>query len=321
MRYAPLGPTGLQVSRIGLGTATFGVVPLAEDADRMIGRAIELGINLIDTANSYGNQVRFDRPGAPPAAARQSAEEILGAALTGRRKSVLLCSKVMEPVGIGPNDRGLSRAHICTQIETSLRRLRTDYLDVYYAHHPDLNTPIEQTIRTFGDLIRQGKIRYYALSTFKAWQMTEALWTADRLGVDPPACIQIAYNLANREAEREVLPACAHFGLTATVFSPLGGGLLAGDAALSRPIIGNRRWGGAAFSAAQLELAHQFAAIAQQGGYAAAPLALAWLLSRQAVSSAIIGPETLDELATNAAAADLDPPVEVLARLSELGHS
>jgi aryl-alcohol dehydrogenase-like predicted oxidoreductase len=204
------------------------------------------------------------------------------------------------------------------QIEASLRRLRTDHLDVYYAHHPDPKTPIEQTIRTFGDLVRQGKIRYYALSTFKAWQMTEALWTADRLGVDPPVCIQIAYNLANRDAEREVLPACAHFGLTATVFSPLGGGLLAGDSAVSRPIIGGRRWGGVAFSAGQLELGRRFAAIAREGGYAAAPLALAWLLSRPAVSGAIIGPETIDELATNAAAADLDPPVELLERLSEL---
>jgi aryl-alcohol dehydrogenase-like predicted oxidoreductase len=318
MKYVPLGSTGTFVSRIGLGTATFGVAPLAEDADRIVGGALDLGINLIDTANSYGNQPRFDRPGAPEAAERLPAEEIIGRALAGRRGEVVLCSKVMEPVGEGPNDRGLSRRHIMQQVEASLRRLRTDYLDVYYAHHPDPCTPVEQTIRAFGDLVRQGKIRYYALSTYSAWRMTEVLWVAARLGVDPPVCNQIAYNLANRDAERDVLPACAHFGLSVTVFSPLGGGLLAGDAALARTFIGGRRWRGSAFTPAQLDLARRVSAIAHESGYNSGPLALAWLLSRQAVSSTVIGPETVDELTANAAAVDLDLPDAILERLSAL---
>ena len=186
MRYSTLGSTGIKVSCIGLGTATFGVAPLADDAERLVGRALDLGINLVDTANSYGNQARFDRAGAPPAAARASAEEIVGRALRARRRDVVLCSKVMEPVGAGPNERGLSRRHIFDQVEASLGRLGTDHLDVYYAHHPDPATPIEQTLRAFDDLVRQGKIRYAALSTYPAWQMTEALWTADRRGFAPP---------------------------------------------------------------------------------------------------------------------------------------
>jgi 1-deoxyxylulose-5-phosphate synthase len=168
MRYGTLGNTGVKVSCIGLGTATFGVAPFEGDARRLVGRALDLGINLIDTANSYGNQARFDRAGAPPAEARASAEEIVGRALGARRHDVVLCSKVMEPVGAGPNERGLSRRHIFNQIEASLRRLGTDHLDLYYAHHPDPATPIEQTLRAFDDLVHQGKIRYATLSTYPA---------------------------------------------------------------------------------------------------------------------------------------------------------
>ena len=168
MRYSTLGSTGIKVSCIGLGTATFGVAPFESDAGRLVGRALDLGINLIDTANSYGNQARFDRTGAPPAEARASAEEIVGRALGARRRDVVLCSKVMEPVGAGPNERGLSRRHIFNQVEASLRRLGTDHLDLYYAHHPDPATPIEQTLRAFDDLVHQGKIRYATLSTYPA---------------------------------------------------------------------------------------------------------------------------------------------------------
>jgi 1-deoxyxylulose-5-phosphate synthase len=320
MKYAPLGPSGIRVSCLGIGTATFGVAPLAEDADRLVGRALDLGINLFDTANSYGNQPRFDRPNAPAAAERLSAEEILGRALARRRHDVVLCSKVMEPVGPGQNDRGLSRLHIFNQVEASLQRLRSDHLDVYYAHHPDPLTPLDQTLCAFGDLVRQGKIRYYALSTFNAWQMTEVLWRSERLGVPPPVCNQISYNLSNRASEGDIIPACLRFGLSVTVFGPLGGGLLAGEEALQRPIIGSKRWGFAGFSERQLEVARRFYAIAKEWGHAPAPLALAWLTSRPAVSTAIIGPETVQELDANAAAAELELDSKLLEQLDGIGR-
>jgi len=320
MKYALLGSTGVHVSSIGLGTATLGVAPRIEDADRVIGRALDLGINLVDTANSYGNQPRFDRAGAPPSAERQSAEEILGRVLGARRHEIVLTSKVMEPVGDGPNDRGLSRRHIFSQVEASLRRLRTDYLDVYYAHHPDPHTPIEQTLWAFGDLIRQGKIRYYALSTFGAWQATEAALKAERLGVPPPVCNQIAYSLANRAAEEDIVPACLHLGMTLTAFAPLGGGLLAGAHALERPIVGAQRFGLGGFSDAKLELARRFNQLADAWHYESVGLALSWLTSRPAVSSAIVGAETIDELETAASACDLTLPAELLGQLDELGR-
>jgi 1-deoxyxylulose-5-phosphate synthase len=257
MKYGLLGRTGVRVSTIALGTATFGVAPDSTTADRVVHRALDLGINLFDCANSYGNQARFDRPGVPPAAERESAEEILGRALKHRRADVVVCSKVMEPVGDGANERGLSRLHIFDQIERSLRRLATDTIDVYYAHHPDPATPIEQTLRAFEDLIRQGKIRYYALSTFPASQMVEALWVGDRLGLSPPACNQIPYNLAMRGAARDLLPACLRYGLSATVFSPLAGGLFAGESVHERTFAGSKRWGGPGFSDHQLSLSRQ----------------------------------------------------------------
>ncbi|HEY7295809.1 MAG TPA: aldo/keto reductase, partial [Dehalococcoidia bacterium] len=252
MQYEELGPSGVRVSRLCLGTAAFGVAPLAEGCGPLVGRALDLGINFFDTANSYGNQPRFDRPGAPPAAERASAEELLGRALAGRRAAAFLATKVMEPVGPGVNDRGLSRRHIMQQVEQSLRRLRTDYIDLYYAHHPDPRTPLDQTLRAFDDLIREGKVRYVGLSTFPAWQTTEALWICDRLGLYAPICCQLPYNMAVRGIEQEVVPACRRFGLGITVFSPLAGGLLAGIETLSRPIAGNRRWGGSGFPAEQV---------------------------------------------------------------------
>ena len=163
MKYSVLGTTGVKVSRICLGTATFGVAPTAQDADRVVGAAIDLGINFVDTADVYGNMPVFDRPGAPAAADRQPAEQILGHALRGRRDQMVIATKSNGIVGHDINDRGLSRRHIIRQVETSLRRLQTDYIDLYYAHDPDPDTPLGQTLAVYDDLIRQGKIRYVGL--------------------------------------------------------------------------------------------------------------------------------------------------------------
>ncbi len=142
MKYARLGRSGMSVSRIALGTATFGVAPQEEEAIKLVHAALDLGVTYFDCANTYGDQARFNRPGAPPHDQRRSAEEILGTALAGKRHKVIISSKVMEPVGDGPNDRGLSRRHIIQQVERSLARLKTDYIDLYYMHHPDPTTPI-----------------------------------------------------------------------------------------------------------------------------------------------------------------------------------
>jgi aryl-alcohol dehydrogenase-like predicted oxidoreductase len=205
MDYSLLGPTGVKVSKICLGTATFGVAPDAQDAGRVVHAALDLGINFFDTANVYGASPTFDRPGVPPAAEREPAEQILGRALAGRRDEVLIATKSGErrfdPAA------GLSRRYIIQQVEHSLRRLGTDYIDLYYAHFPDPHTPLEQTLSVYDDLVRQGKLRYVALSNHPAWQVTHALWIADdRRLAAAPVCVQVKYNLIDRAAEHELAP-------------------------------------------------------------------------------------------------------------------
>src|SRR4051812_42177589 len=222
MKYSVLGATGVKVSRICLGTATFGVAPTARDADRVVGAAIDVGINFLDSADVYGNMPVFDRPGAPAAADREPAEQILGRALRGRRDQMVIATKSNGIVGLDINDRGLSRRHIIRQVETSLRRLQTDYLDLYYAHDPDPDTPLEQTLAAYDDLIQQGKIRYVGLSNHPAWQVVHALWIADDRRQQAPVATQVKYNLIDRAAERELAPACQRFGLSILPYAPAG---------------------------------------------------------------------------------------------------
>lgn len=322
MKVRTLHGTGLQVSALSLGTATFGVAPDAQEALRLVDCAIDRGINVIDTANSYGNQSRFDRIGAPSAIERESAEELVGRALRRRRGDVVLCTKVSEAIGDGPNDGGpsgggLSRKHVMRMVERSLRRLQTDYIDVYYAHHPDPRTPVEEWLATFGDLIRQGKIRYYAVSTFAGWQIAETVLTADRLGVPRPACHQTRYSAAHRAIEAETLAASRHFDLDTTVFSPLAGGLLTDDAR-SRRYAGSARWGGPGFSAAEHALAGSFTALARSAACSPAHLALAWVLAQPGIVSAIVGPESTEELDELVGATELQLPVSLLEAIGDL---
>ncbi|MEV4690503.1 aldo/keto reductase [Micromonospora echinospora] len=306
MKYFVLGATGVKVSRICLGTATFGVAPTAEDADRLVGAAIDVGINFVDTADVYGNMPVFDRPGAPAAADREPAEQILGHALGNRRNQMVIATKSNGIVGHDINDRGLSRRHIIRQVETSLRRLRTDYIALYYAHDPDPDTPLEQTLAVYDDLIRQGKIRYVGLSNHPAWQVTQALWIADDRRQQAPVAAQVKYNLIDRTAERELGPACDHFGLSIVPYAPLHGGLLADLTVLDREVSGDQRFGAAGFSKAEIALAREAERLSREWGLKAYQVSLAWLLSRPAVASAIVGAETADELRVNATAADVE---------------
>lgn len=243
--YSVLGTSGMRVSKLALGTATFGVAPTEAEADRVIGAAVDAGINLIDTANAYGNLAHFDRPGAPAATERSSAEEIIGACLKGRRDGLLISTKASEPIGLNVNDRGLSRRHLLSQIDRSLSRLRTDHVDIFYAHHPDPDTPLEDTLMTLDGLVRSGKARTYGLSTFPAWATVHALWTADRRNLHSPVCLQVRYSMVARAVEAEIVPAARRFGLSLVVFSPLAGGLLTAAASRHQRYRGEMRWGGA----------------------------------------------------------------------------
>jgi 1-deoxyxylulose-5-phosphate synthase len=305
MEYALLGSTGVKVSRICVGTATFGVAPSERDADRIVHAALDLGINFFDTADVYGNTPIFDRPGAPPADQREPAEQILGRALTGRRGDVVIASKSCEAIGPGVNDRGLSRRHIMQQVENSLRRLGTDYIDLYYAHNPDPDTPLEQTLSAYDDLVRQGKLRYVGLSNHPAWQLAYALWIADDRRLHAPVCVQVKYNLIDRAAERELAPACLQFGLSIVPFAPMHGGLLAGMQVLEREFIGDVRFAGSGFPEAELQIGRTVERLSQDWGLRPYQISLAWLLSRPAVASAIVGAETVEELTANASAADV----------------
>ena len=318
MDYSLLGPTGVKVSKICLGTATFGVAPDAQDAGRVVHAALDLGINFFDTANVYGASPTFDRPGVPPAAEREPAEQILGRALAGRRDEVLIATKSGErrfdPAA------GLSRRYIIQQVEHSLRRLGTDYIDLYYAHFPDPHTPLEQTLSVYDDLVRQGKLRYVALSNHPAWQVTHALWIADdRRLAAAPVCVQVKYNLIDRAAEHELGPACLQFGLSILPFGPLHGGLLAGTRIQHRGIHGDQRFGGSGFTETELAIGRAAERLSQDWDLQPYQVSLAWLLSRPAVASAIVGAETVDEITANATAADVTLEPAQLEALTALG--
>jgi aryl-alcohol dehydrogenase-like predicted oxidoreductase len=317
MKYSTLGPTGVRVSRVCVGTATFGVAPSVQAADGVVRAALDLGINFFDTADVYGSTPTFDRPGAPPAAEREPAEEILGRALDGRRDEVVLATKSGER-RFDPN-AGLSRRYIIQQVEQSLRRLRTERIDLYYAHFPDPKTALEQTLAVYDDLIRQGKLRYVALSNHPAWQVTEALWIADdRRLVSAPVAAQVMYSLLDRTAEAELAAACVRFGLSIVPYAPLHGGLLADLKVLDRDIAGDKRYGGPGFSDTEIAVARDLDRLAREWGLVMYQVSLAWLLSRPAVASVIVGAETIDELCRNASAADIELTPEQLDAVSAL---
>ena len=213
MDYVPLGRSGLKVSPLCLGTMMFGGPTDEQDSGRIIATSREAGINFIDTADVY---------------VEGRSEEITGRAIAPERSRWVLATKVCNPMGEGPNDRGLSRRWLMLACEASLRRLGTDWIDVYYLHKEDHSTPLEETVNAVGDLIRQGKIRYLGLSNFRAWRIAEIVRLCDRAGIDRPLVLQPYYNALNRMPETELLPACAHYGLGVVPYSPLARGVLTG---------------------------------------------------------------------------------------------
>lgn len=213
MEYISFGKTGLKVSPACLGTMTFGRQVDETTAHAMVHLCLDAGVNFFDTANAYNNGV---------------AEEYLGRALRGLRDEVILSTKVFGKMGPGPNDRGLSRRHILAAVEGSLKRLDTDYLDIYLLHAPDYSTPLEETLSAMEVLVQSGKVRYIGCSNYASWQLTQALWIADRRNWTPLTVAQPMYNLLARGIEQEFLPCCQEFGIGVMIYNPLAGGMLTG---------------------------------------------------------------------------------------------
>ncbi len=316
MEYRALGRSGLRVSVLTMGTMTFGGKggfanvgsTDVTQARRQVDQCLEAGVNLIDTADMYSDGL---------------AEEILGEVLDGRWDDVLIATKVRMPMGPGPNDAGLSRHHIVTGCEASLRRLRTDHIDLYQVHEWDGLTPLEETLEALELLMNAGKVRYVGTSNYAAWQLMKALGTADLRGLPRFVSQQIYYSLQARDAEYELIPAAVDQGLGVLVWSPLAGGLLSGKYRRGQePAEGSRQltdWNEPpVYDRERLyDTVEVLVAIAAERGVSAAQVALAYLLGKPAVTSLVIGARTDEQLADNLAAAQLTLTPDERARLDE----
>jgi len=288
MQYRRLGRAGVKVSRICLGAGVRGQLDEGRFV-RSIERAIDLGCNFIDCANNYG---------------RQQSETLLGQAIKGKRENLVITSKVFTRVGPGPNDQGLSRPHIMQQVHSSLQKLQTDWIDIYYLHNVDPETTSEETLRTFEDLVRQGKVRYVGASNHTAAQAIELLWTADRLGLEPIACLQNHYHLLHRwEVEPELLALCRRYGLGLVTYSPLAIGLLSGRFRRGTPPPAGSYWQPEQLESALSERADRviqlLVDLANAHGATPGQIALAWILEHDEISAPIVGadrPEYVDEV-------------------------
>jgi aryl-alcohol dehydrogenase-like predicted oxidoreductase len=317
MEYRQLGRCGLRVSTITLGTMGFGGTGWAspvgqidvEGARKQIGLARDAGVNLFDTADAYS--------------AGQS-EEILGKALGSDRDEVLIATKARLPMGDGPNDAGSSRHHIVRSAEASLRRLGTDYIDLYQVHEWDGQTPLEETLQALDDLVRWGKVRYIGCSNYAAWHLMKALWTADRKGLTPFVSNQLYYSLQSRDIENEIVPLAIDQGIGILVWSPIAGGLLSGKYRRDREApTGSRHlseWNEPpVYDEDKLyDTIEELVAIGEDRGVSAAQVALAYTMAKPAVTSVIVGARTEEQLADNLAAADLKLTAADIERLDKV---
>ena len=291
MEYRYLGKSGLKVSAIGLGTNNFGRRLDANATALVINHALDMGVNTIDTSNSYGNGY---------------SEEYIGRALKGKRDKAIIATKVSSAVGDGPNDGGNSRQHIMAAVEDSLRRLKTDYIDLYQIHWHDPHVPIEETLRALDDLVRQGKVRYVGCSNFTAWQVCEAAWTSRTLGIIEFASVQPRYSLMDREIEAELVPFCEKYGLGILPYYPLANGFLTGKYRRGQRAPDGTRLAESdrgMFTDANFDLLERLEAFCAARGHTVLELAFAWLLANPAVSSVIAGATRVEQIIANARAA------------------
>jgi voltage-dependent potassium channel beta subunit len=312
MEYRRLGGTGVKLSVVGLGTwVTFGKQVGAKAAEVLVGRALDLGIQFFDTADMYADG---------------AAEEILGRALAGHRRShIVLATKVYGEMGPGPNDRGLSRKHIIAACEASLRRLRTEFIDLYQCHRHDPESPLEEVIAAMDHLVHQGKVLYWGVSQWTAVQIAECVHLARAAGLTPPRSNQPIYNLFNRSLEVEVLRTCENLGLGVVCYSPLAQGILTGKYSRGKRPPGTRAADKEAsvfmqkrMTAENLERADRLRELGRSLGLTAAQLALAWCLRLQAVTSVIVGARTVAQLKENSGAAGVSLTPETEAQLEKI---
>jgi aryl-alcohol dehydrogenase (NADP+) len=287
LNYRNLGRSGLKVSPLCLGTMMFGGATDEAASARIIGSARDAGINFLDTADSYNDG---------------RSEEVTGRTIAGERDRWVLATKVANPMGPGPNERGLSRKWLIGEAEASLRRLGTDFIDVYYLHKEDHATPLEETVRAMGDLVRNGKIRYFGVSNYRAWRVAEICRLCDELGIDRPVASQPLYNALNRMAETEHLPACGYYGLGVVPYSPLARGILTGKYSPDAPPSEDSRAGRQDKRMMQTEwrpeslgLAQDIKRHAEARGITAGQFALGWVLNNRLVTSVIAGPRTQEQ--------------------------
>ena len=295
MKVKRLGRTGLKVTEVCLGTMTFGYQCDEQASFKIMDTAAELGVNFIDTADVYPVPVSLETAGRT--------EEIIGKWLHGKRDDFVLASKCRMQMGPRPNDAGLSRKHILSAIDASLRRLQTDYVDLYQVHAPDPETPIEETLSALDSIVKSGKARYVGCSNFQAWQLAKALWTSERLGLARFDSVQPRYNLLFREIEHDLFPFCLDQGVGMMVYNPLAGGFLTGKHRAGAPPAENTRfavagglymdryWNDASFQAVE-RLREFFSARGKSLTHAA----IAWVLKQPAVTSAIVGATSADQL-------------------------
>jgi aryl-alcohol dehydrogenase-like predicted oxidoreductase len=307
MKTRRMGRTGLKVTEICLGTMTFGHQCDEPTSFAIMDRAAEGGVTFIDTADVY------PVPPSPETAGRT--EEIVGKWLRGKRDRYVLATKCRIRVGHGANDEGLSRRHIMKAAEDSLRRLCTDYIDLYQAHAPDPETPPEETLRAFDDLVHQGKVRYLGVSNYAAWQVAVALGVSDRLGLHRLWCVQPRYNLLYREIEAELLPLCRDQGLGVIAYNPLAGGFLTGKyrSLEEAPPAGTRFALGKTgelyreryWQQAQLEAVRRLQTFFAGRGKDLATVAVAWVLALRGLTSAIVGASRPEQLDASLAAVEM----------------
>lgn len=297
MDYRRLGRSGLEVSPLCLGTMMFGGPTDEVESVRIVHAALDRGINFLDTANVYN---------------AGASEVVVGKAIADRRDRVVLATKGRQPLGEGPNQGNAGRRHLVQAVEESLRRLGTDYLDLYYVHAPDYQTPIEETLRALDDLVRSGKVHYLGCSNVRAWRLCEALWVSHRANLHKFACVQPLYNLVNRDIEVELLPLCREYGLGVVSYSPLARGVLTGKYVPgeapppgSRASRNDRRLQQTEWREESLAVAQSIAAHCQDRGVSPSQFALAWCLANRLITSVIAGPRTLTQLEDNLACLDV----------------
>jgi len=315
LEYVKLGNTGLKVSEYCIGADNFGWQTDAADSLRIMSAAFDGGVNFIDTANTYCDGL---------------SEENVGRFIKTRRSEVVLATKGKSQVGPNPNDVGVNKKYVMQAIDDSLKRLGTDYVDLYQIHAPDLTTPIEETVEAYNDVVRAGKARYIGVSNFSGPQLIEALWAQERNGFTKFSSVQPRYNLLYREAERELFPACLDQGVGVMVYSPQAGGFLLGKhrqidgkteagGRFSQDFKANKFYRNTYWNEITFGAMEEFMAVTEKYGVSPMALALKWIRSNPAVSACIVGARTLEQLQQNLVAWEEDVPQTALDDATAVG--